>query len=177
MNTPLPTDPTSRDQYIVVGRIGAKYGVRGWQKLTSFTTPPENILSYNKLFVKKHNQWHLLPQYELTQQSNNFLIRIDHCETPEQAQQYTGLEIAIIKQDLPPLNSNEYYWAELEGMRVYHLSGEFFGTVDYLFEAGANDILVVKGKRKRMIPFVQGSPIVSVDRDEKKIIVDWDPSI
>ena len=34
------------------------------------------------------------------------------------------------------------------------MKGESLGTVDHLIETGANDVLVVKGDRERLIPFV-----------------------
>jgi 16S rRNA processing protein RimM len=47
--------------------------------------------------------------------------------------------------------------------------------VDHLLETGANDVLVVRGERERLIPFVQGQVIHSVDLAAGEIRVDWDP--
>ena len=49
------------------------------------------------------------------------------------------------------------------------------GTVDHLIETGANDVLVVRGERERLIPFIQGSVIAMIDLDGRLIRVDWDP--
>jgi 16S rRNA processing protein RimM len=43
-----------------------------------------------------------------------------------------------------------------------------------LVETGANDVLVVKGERERLIPFVPDQVIVSVDLDKREIQVEWD---
>jgi 16S rRNA processing protein RimM len=48
-------------------------------------------------------------------------------------------------------------------------------VVDSLLETGANDVLIVQGDRERVIPFLQGQTIISVDLDAGKMIVDWDP--
>ena len=53
------------------------------------------------------------------------------------------------------------------------------GTVDYLIDTGANDVLVVKAcegsidKRERLIPYVPDSTVIQVDLDEGLIVVDW----
>lgn len=164
-------------QCLIIGRFGAKHGVHGWQRLISLTKPLGNILSYNPLFIFIHKQWQKMPKHETMWRGDSLLIRLADCTSPEQAKLYTGIEIGIEKQQLPALTENEYYWSDLEGMEVYHQSGLLFGTVKYLFEAGASDILVVEGERRRMIPFVHGSPIISVDLQQKKIIVDWDPDL
>jgi 16S rRNA processing protein RimM len=49
------------------------------------------------------------------------------------------------------------------------------GRVDHLFETGANDVLVVLGERERLIPYVWGEVIRSVDLDAGLLVVDWDP--
>jgi 16S rRNA processing protein RimM len=171
------TDEQKNDQYLIFGRFGAKHGVRGWQRLISYTHPIENLLSYSPLFIQKHHKWEKMTPYETMWQGNVLLIRLADCTSPEQAACYTGLPIGIAKSQMPLPKENEYYWAELEGMQVYHESGQFFGTVDYLLNCGANDILVVKGEQRRMIPFINDHPIIHVDRKERKIIVDWDPTI
>ena len=42
-------------------------------------------------------------------------------------------------------------------------------------ETGANDVLVVKGERERLIPYVRDVVVKSVDLKQGVILVDWDP--
>ena len=42
-------------------------------------------------------------------------------------------------------------------------------------ETGANDVLVVKGDRDRLIPWIENDVIVQVDLAGKILTVDWDP--
>jgi len=46
--------------------------------------------------------------------------------------------------------------------------------VDYLFETGANDVMVVKGVRQHLLPFI-AQVIKEIDLDGDLISVDWDP--
>ena len=41
------------------------------------------------------------------------------------------------------------------------------------FATGDSSVMVVKGGRERMIPFVAGY-VTAVDRDAKRITVDWE---
>jgi 16S rRNA processing protein RimM len=56
---------------------------------------------------------------------------------------------------LPPPEPGEYYWVDLEGLRVVTLDGVELGTVASLFATGANDVMVVQGERERLMPFVR----------------------
>ena len=55
------------------------------------------------------------------------------------------------------------------------LEGVDLGTVDHLLATGANDVLVVKGERERLLPFVKGQVVVEIDLDQRRLRVDWDP--
>ena len=43
-----------------------------------------------------------------------------------------------------------------------------------MMETGANDVMVVQGDRERLIPYVMGEVILSIDLEKQRIIVDWD---
>jgi 16S rRNA processing protein RimM len=68
-------------------------------------------------------------------------------------------------------------------MKVVTDKGYDLGAVKELFETGANDVLLVKanhndafGKKERMIPYLVDSVVLSVDRTQQTVTVDWDPS-
>jgi len=85
-----------------------------------------------------------------------------------------GYEIGIRRDQLPATAPGEYYWRDLQGLKVVTVKGELLGTVDHLMETGANDVLVVDGDREHLIPFVLDKVIVNVDLDKAEIQVDWD---
>ena len=58
-------------------------------------------------------------------------------------------------------------------MQVESLQAEALGRVDDMMETGANDVMVVKGDRDRLIPFVVDDIVQEVDIANRRIIVDW----
>ena len=42
---------------LIVGRIGGVYGVKGWLKISSFTRPNDNILSYTPWLLEIDGIW------------------------------------------------------------------------------------------------------------------------
>lgn len=108
------------------------------------------------------------------QHGKGVIALLADCSDRDQARALTGCEIGISRDALPAAQPGEYYWHDLQGLKVVTLAGEALGSVDHLIETGANDVLVVKGDRERLIPFVMGQVIVQVDLEQGEIRVDWD---
>jgi 16S rRNA processing protein RimM len=75
---------------------------------------------------------------------------------------------------VPPPPPGSYYWADLIGLEVTDTGGAPLGQVTGLLENGAQDVLVVRdSERERLIPFVHGAIIQSVDMQSRRIVADW----
>jgi 16S rRNA processing protein RimM len=55
------------------------------------------------------------------------------------------------------------------------LQGEPLGVVASMLETGADDVMVLKGERERLIPFVMDQIVAEVDLDNQRMVVDWSP--
>ena len=96
-------------------------------------------------------------------------------EDREQAATLVGTQIFVRREQLPATEKDEYYWSDLEGLEVKTTKGEFLGRVEKLMETGANDVLVIRGNREHLVPFIQGQYVTRVDLEDGMIEVDWDP--
>lgn len=96
-------------------------------------------------------------------------------EDREQAASLVGTQIFVRRDQLPATTDDEYYWVDLEGLEVKTTKGELLGRVEKLMETGANDVLVIRGNREHLVPFIQGQYVTRVDLEEGMIEVDWDP--
>lgn len=161
-------------KWIVLGRVSGLFGVRGWIKVHSETSPRKRILSYPSWYLKRSGEW---VKYELRDghpQGKGIVAGLAGCNDRTQAEDLVGSDIGIPRTLLPPAAPGEYYWADLEGLRVVTLDGVELGRVERLFETGANDVMVVSGERERLIPFIDGA-IDEVDLQQGRVTVDWDP--
>lgn len=167
MNTNLNTP-------VVIGRVGAVHGVTGWIKIISFTEPPENILNYTPWYLNFNGQWQTVKLLDKRFHHHQLLALFEDHSNREIARKLTGMEIAIDRSQLPQLATGEYYWSDLEGLTVTNLQNNILGKVAYLMETGANDILVVTGDRRRLIPFIPKQVIIDINLADKHLLVDWD---
>jgi len=63
----------------------------------------------------------------------------------------------------------------LEGLTVVNQTGAVLGLMSHLIATGANDVMVVKGEKEHMIPFIADKFVSGVDFEARQIRVDWDP--
>lgn len=159
----------SNDQ-VILGKINGVFGVRGWVKVYSYTRPKENILDYRHWLVGDKTFKVLQKQVH----GKGLIARLEGIEQRDLAEQLVGAEISVPRQQLPKTQADEYYWTDLIGLEVVNVAGISLGHVDNLLETGANDVLVVKGERERLIPLVFDHVVLQVDLDHKTMQVDWD---
>ncbi len=140
----------------------------------SYTQPRENIVQYQPWHLKQGGDWQPRQVAEGKRHGKGVVARLEDCVDRDQALHLMGNEIGIRRDQLPDTAPGEYYWGDLQGLEVVTEHGESLGTVDHLLETGANDVLVVKGDRERLIPFVLQQVVTRVDLDAGTIQVDWD---
>ena len=162
-------------EWVQVGRISGIYGVKGWVKVYSYTDPIENILDYKNWYFQKNDQWIATNILQGKKHGKGIIVQISGCNTPEDAARLKNTEIGISRDQLPELNGDEFYWSDLEGLTVVTIAGDELGKVNRLMTTGANDVLVVKGQRERLIPYIRPDVVKTVDLEKRIIEVDWDP--
>jgi 16S rRNA processing protein RimM len=159
---------------VVIGRFGRPHGIKGFVVIHSFTEPRENILEYSNWQVLLNKKWQPVKPIAFEVHSKAIIAKIDGFAQRELASQLTHAEIAVDDTQLAKLNPGEYYWHELIGMNVVNQDGTVFGKVAELIATGANDVLVVKGEKRHLIPYLPGQFIKEIDTQRQTITVDWD---
>ena len=162
------------DKRIVVGRIAGLHGVRGWVKVFSYTQPREQVFAYQPWQLERAGRWHEIKVAETAGSGKTLIARLPGIDSREDAAPWVDADIAIARSLLPPSTHGEWLWADLEGLRVVNSELVDFGCVDHLIETGANDVLVVRGERERLIPLLPDRVVTKVDLEAGVIHVEWD---
>lgn len=163
---------------VLVGTIGKPYGIKGWVKINSYTEPDGNIIDYRPWYLEAPNKSSsppiLIEIIDCRFHGQQILALLANCTTPESACLYTNYKIYVDRQKFFPLTEREYYWADLEGLKVYTCENIYLGIISAIFATGANDVLVITDKKRYLIPFLLDHTIKSIDLENKTMIVDWD---
>ena len=163
-----------QDEAICVGHVTGAQGIKGWVRVFSNTSPRENIVNYSPWLMEIDNQFREI-EIEGRLQGRNVIAHLTGIEDRDQASGLTGCKIYILPEQLPKLEEGEFYWSQLIGLEVESLEADVLGTIDAMMETGANDVMVLKGDRERLIPFVMDEVVREVDLANKRVVVDWQP--
>lgn len=168
--------------YVLLGKISGVHGIKGWVKVFSYTSPRLKITEYPKWFIKNKNKpWEVISVIEGKQQGKNIIVLLNGVNSREDAEALIGTEVAIHSDELVPSSENEYFWRDLIGLSVETINGEELGKIDWLFDTGSNDVIIVKNSqsgvdsKEHLLPFIFGDVIKSIDLENSLMIVDWDP--
>ena len=162
---------------ILLGRVAGAFGIRGEAKLESWTEPRSAIFRYQPWILRDARG----NEREITgvrgkESGRRVVATFPDAADRDAIEPMGGTEFYVPRSALPPPSEGEYYWVDLEGLRVVTVDGISLGTVTHLFATGANDVLVARDdERERMIPFVQPQYVTSVDFEAGVVTVDWDP--
>lgn len=170
----------SDPKQLVVGAINGVYGIKGWVKVFSHTSPIEQILSYQPWSLRKGNKQVSVAIVEGKLHGKGLIALPEGFETRDEAESLVGYEVRIAAEQLPDLPEGEFYWHQLEGMDVVNEAQENLGRIERMMETGANDVIVVSATpdsvddQERLIPFVMDEVVKAVDMQARLVTVAWD---
>ncbi|MFC3052631.1 ribosome maturation factor RimM [Kordiimonas pumila] len=140
------TDQTERQQagvegdWICVGAFAGSHGVKGDVRLKSFTEDPAAIFSYTE--IHKGPTGPLLRFKKLRDSKEGFIVRVEGLLTPEDAQALSGTKLYVSRAAFAEhADDDEFYLADLIGLRAIDEDGIDIGFVRAVENFGAEDLL------------------------------------
>lgn len=143
------------DRLILVGRIAGAFGVRGEVRVTSFTSDPMALAGFRDLRRADGSPAPVLTGARPVK--GGLVARAAGVETREQAEALRGLRLHVPREALPAPDEDEFYLADLVGLRVETPDGRVLGAVRGVQDFGAGDLLEVKpeGAPSFWLPFTR----------------------
>ena len=165
--------PLTSVDHVLIGKIVGAHGIKGNIKIISFAesleifekgcsialrSPDGSRKKSTINWIKPHGRTALLSLEGITNR--------DHVEA------LIGWELYIDKDRLPQLEPGVYYWAELIGLDVVTIDGDYIGKIDSIIQTGSNDVYVVKHqKQETLIPALE-KVVIAIDLVKKEMQVD-----
>ena len=163
---------------IVLGRITAPFGVRGWVKIQPFGDDPDSWMRMPSWWLGADEKaadegWQAHEIKDCTPHGKGLVAHFDGIDDRNAAEKLIGLYVGAPREALPTTAGDEFYWADLVGLEVVNLADERLGHVADLLSGGAHEVLRVRtGDKERLLPFV-AAVVKEVDLAGRKIRVDW----
>jgi 16S rRNA processing protein RimM len=148
---------------LCVGVVTGPHGIRGAVRLKSFTANPEDIGAYGPLSDGTGTRRFDL---RVTGRVKDALIaEIAGIRDRNGAEALKGLQLHVDRDRLPPPEDDEFYHADLIGLRAELGNGDFLGHVTGLHDFGAGqsiEIAAVAGETL-MVPFTKAAvPVIEI---------------
>ena len=160
----------SKKNLIEIGSFVGVHGIKGEVKLKSFTEIPENIFSFNEIFIETSD--HPIKLNFVRKFKQIFVCKIENVLTRSDAENFKGLKLFVLRESLPNLTGDEFYYSDLLGFEVYNLNRENFGKVISLEDFGAGLLAEVKKNKKTFYLPIGKSFLKGIDYKLKQIILD-----
>ena len=157
---------------ILVGIFGAAHGVRGEIRLKSYTGDPLAIADYPRLTDESGKTKFKIVSARPVK-GDILVVRVDGVADRTAAEKLTNTSIYMPRPDLPPADDDEFYHADLIGLRAETREGVLIGTIANVLNFGAGDILDVRPEigENLLLPFTKKVvPIVEIAN--KRVVVD-----
>lgn len=149
---------------ILVGVFGAPHGVRGELRLKSFTADPMAIADYPRLTDESGKRAFKIVAARPIK-DDMLIVRVDGVSDRNAAEKLTNISLSIAREDLPPADEEEFYYADLIGLRAETREGVLIGKIAAVQNFGAGDILDVRPDvgENLLLPFTKKIvPVVDV---------------
>ncbi len=172
-STKAAIDRSGRE--VLIGKVVGVFGIRGELKIASHTEPVAAILNYQPWTLRLGQSDTVIDNVKGRANAHGVVAKFPDLDDRNDAEKLIGAEVWVPRSVLRQTKPGDYYWVDLEGLRVRTTDGVDLGVVSHLLATGANDVLVVQGERERLIPFVLDHYVMAVDLDAGTMTVDWDP--
>ena len=176
-SAPEKKQDEKQEEKVVVGRLGAPYGIKGWIKVASYTDPVDNLARYQPWHWEIPGGWEPVAVSAVKQHGDGLVAALVGVDDRDAANALKGRRIAVAAAALPEPEQDEYYWRDLVGLEVWNLAQQPLGTVREIMPTGGNDVLIVSlgggSSTDILIPFHR-QYVITVDFDQHRIVVDWD---
>jgi 16S rRNA processing protein RimM len=171
------------DDLAQVGFVFGAYGVAGWVRIRPFSEDADALLKVKTWWLDKPAMRDVDVQ-QVKLHGGDVVARLVGVSDRSVAESLKGAAVFIPQSRFPVLSDDEFYWTDLIGLAVENLQGEHLGTVTDMMSNGPQSILRITPAaapdaqpeeveaQERLIPFVDAF-INKVDKEAKKIIVDW----
>jgi 16S rRNA processing protein RimM len=167
------------DDLVQVGFVFGAYGVAGGIRVRPFSDDADALLHAKTWWLDKPS----LRAVEVRRaklHGGDVVTQFDELTDRNHAEALKGAAVYIPRSDFPTLDDGEFYWSDLIGLAVVNLQGESLGVVADMMSNGPQSILRITAEasdaesaaQERLIPFVDQF-IITVDKEAKKITVDW----
>tara|TARA_Y100000768_G_scaffold201188_1_gene151277 strand:- start:4143 stop:4661 length:519 start_codon:yes stop_codon:yes gene_type:complete len=169
----------SKDRKILIGKLGKPHGVKGFCYFHYYGSDTSVFKGYENLIIEECESY---KTEKLIEKQDRLIIKLKGCNDRNTAENFRNKEVYVLEKDLEPLEVNEFYLYQLEGLTVTNLDGKNYGEVEGILGTNSNEVLIIKPSKlsidleERLIPYIKPDVVKEINLESGVILVDWPES-
>lgn len=160
------------EKQLQVGVISSTHGVRGEVKVFPTTDDVTRFRQLKKVYLDTGREMLPLEIQNVKFFKQFAILKFKGIDNINDIEKYRGKSLMIDREDAVDLDEDEYFIADMIGMKVYTEDGSEFGTLKDVMETGANDVYIIDSLEhgEVLIPAIREC-ILDVDMDEDRMTI------
>lgn len=166
------------EDMLQVGVITQTHGIKGEVKVFPTTDDAQRFKKLKKVTLDNGKERRELEITSVKFFKNLVILKFKGIDDINEVEKYKKAALFVIRENAVPLGENEYFIADLIGLRVVSDEGEELGTLDDVLQTGANDVYVVKNDKGEeiLVPAIKDC-VKNVDIEGGEIILHLLPGL
>lgn len=160
------------EQVFQVGIISSTHGVRGEVKVFPTTDDMKRFKKLKEVLLDTGKET-LTLEIEGVKFFKQFVIlKFKGYDNIDDIVKYRGKSLFVTRENAVKLQKDEYFIADLIGLKVVNEDGSFTGVLKDVMETGANDVYIVESAdgKEVLIPAIKDC-ILQVDFQKEQVLV------
>lgn len=134
------------EQIFQVGVISSTHGVRGEVKVFPTTDDMKRFKKLKEVILDTGREKKTLEIENVKFFKQLVILKFRGIDNINDIEKYKGKSLFVDREHAVRLRKDEYFIADMIGMRVTTDKGEDFGTLKEVIETGANDVYIIDTK-------------------------------
>lgn len=145
------------DDLLKVGVITSTHGIRGEVKVFPTTDDPKRFLDLEEIILDTGKEKKTLSIQYVKFFKNMVILKFKEFDNINDVEIYRQKDLYVTREQAVPLEENEYFIADLIGLKAVSDEGEELGEIADVLQTAANDIYVIKqeGTSDLLVPAIK----------------------
>ena len=160
------------EEFLQVGAIANTHGIAGEVKVFPTTDDPKRFKKLKKVLLDTGREKLELEVEGVKFFKNMVILKFKEYNDINQIEKYRKCPLLVTREHAVKLKKNEYFIADLIGVKVLDEQEQELGTLEDVIETGANDVYQIRLKdgRQLLLPAIKECVLdVDVEAGRMKI--------
>ena len=160
------------EKLLQVGVISSTHGVRGEVKVFPTTDQVQRFKKLKEVILDIGSGQQVLKIESVKFFKQFAILKFEHYDNINDIEKYKGKSLYVTRENAVKLQKDEYFIADLIGLKVLTDEGEEFGTVKDILQTAANDVYLIEGPegKEYLFPSIKEC-ILNVDLEAGTVTV------